>query len=116
MIISERIFKMLGERGLTQKDFARQTGIAQSTISDWKNKKTNPASDKIMVICDTLEITPYELLTGTEGGGSKKAEYVVVEKDSKDYVLLENYRELEEEAQKRLIAYAKVLVENSGKR
>ncbi len=66
MLISERIFEMLTEKGISQKEFSEQTGISQSTISDWKRKKTNPASDKIMLICDVLNITPYELLSGVE--------------------------------------------------
>lgn len=36
MIISERIFHVLEEKNISQKDFSVKTGIAQSTISDWK--------------------------------------------------------------------------------
>ena len=46
-------------------DFSKATGIAQSTISDWKRKKTNPSADKIMIICNVLKVTPYELLQDT---------------------------------------------------
>ena len=62
MTISERIFKLLQERGMSQKEFSDRTGIAQSSISDWKRKKTNPVSEKILIICDVLDVTPYELL------------------------------------------------------
>jgi len=65
MIISERIFKLMEEKGMTQLEFSANTGIAQSTISDWKRKKTNPAANKIMQICQTLEVTPEELLQDT---------------------------------------------------
>ena len=74
MIISERIFQVLKEKRISQKYFSEQTGIAQSTISDWKRKKTNPASDKIMAICNVLELTPYELLEGTESRKKVKAD------------------------------------------
>lgn len=111
MIISERIFSMLKDRGMSQKEFSIQTGISQSTISDWKTKKTNPASDKIMVICDVLEVSPYELLTETEGGGARRMEYKIVDKASDEYVLLETYGNMSEEKQDRLLAYAKVLTE-----
>ena len=40
MIISERIFSILTEKGISQKTFSAMTGISQSTISDWKRKKT----------------------------------------------------------------------------
>jgi transcriptional regulator with XRE-family HTH domain len=46
MTISEKIFKLLDERDMNQKEFSERTGIAQSTISDWKRKKTNPVSEK----------------------------------------------------------------------
>ena len=57
MTISERIFKLMEEREITQMDFSKATGIAQSNISDWKRKKTNPSADKIMIICNVLKVT-----------------------------------------------------------
>ncbi len=56
IIISERIFKIMEERGMSQIEFSKATGIAQSTISEWKRKITNPAADKIMVICEVLTL------------------------------------------------------------
>ena len=46
MIISERIFKIMEDKGMNQLQFSNATGIAQSTVSDWKRKKTNPTADK----------------------------------------------------------------------
>ena len=66
MTISERIFGLIRERGYTQKEFSKRTGIAESTISDWKKKGTNPVSDKILIICKVLEVSPYFLLSGSE--------------------------------------------------
>ena len=70
MTISERIFELLDKRGMSQKEFSEKTGIAQSSISDWKRKKTNPVSEKILIICSVLDVTPYELLGATDGVGS----------------------------------------------
>lgn len=64
--VSDRIFELLKEKKMTQKEFAQRTGIAESSISDWKRKRTNPVSDKILIICEVLEVTPYELLSGAE--------------------------------------------------
>lgn len=111
MIISERIFELLKERGMTQKQFSDLTGITQSTISDWKRKKTNPASDKIMLICDTLKVTPYELLSGVENDRYKQMDYVILDKQSKDYEVVENFRKLEGEDRQRLIGYMQALLD-----
>ena len=59
MTISERIFELLDKRGMSQKEFSEKTGIAQSSISDWKRKKTNPVSEKILIICSVLDVTVY---------------------------------------------------------
>ena len=63
MLISEKIYKYMEQKGMTQKEFSQCTGISQSTISDWRRKKTNPSADKILKICEVLNITPYELLS-----------------------------------------------------
>ena len=64
MIISERIIKVMKQRNMTQAEFAKQVGISTSTISEWKKRKTNPTVEKIMDICNVLQITPEQLLTG----------------------------------------------------
>ena len=58
MLISERIYQYMEEKGISQKEFADRTGISQSTVSDWKRKGTNPSADKIMNICEVLDISP----------------------------------------------------------
>lgn len=65
MIISERMFNIMNDKKITQLELSKQTGISQSTIADWKRKKTNPSADKIMKICRALEVTPEELLQDT---------------------------------------------------
>lgn len=109
MIISERIFAMLSEKGISQKDFSERTGISQSTVSDWKRKKTNPASDKIMLICDVLNITPYELLSGVEKSRYTQLDYVIVDKNSSDYQFLETLRGLDKSARDRVQGYMQAL-------
>ena len=37
--ISDKIFELLKEKGMSQKEFAQRTGIAESSISDWKKKE-----------------------------------------------------------------------------
>ena len=71
MTIGDRIFERLGEIGMTQKEFSEKTGISQSTISEWKSKRTNPTSEKIMIICDTLNVTPEWILSGSSKTGNR---------------------------------------------
>lgn len=78
MLISERIYEYLQEKGISQIEFAKRTGISQSTISDWRRKGTNPSADKIMIICEVLEISPYELLLRTENQKYKEYRRIVL--------------------------------------
>ena len=64
--VSEKIFELLKQKDMSQKEFSERTGISQSTISDWKRKKTNPAVDKILKICEVLRVSPSELLEEDE--------------------------------------------------
>lgn len=111
MTISERILKVLKDRNMTQAEFAKQVGIATSTISEWKKRKTNPTADKIMYICNVLQITPEQLLTGK--GIEDEENITVTSREScftpYDIQLVQDYHGLKEEQQKRLMAYMEAL-------
>ena len=111
MTISERILKVMKERNMTQVEFAKQVGIASSTISEWKKRKTNPTVDKIMDICNVLQITPEQLLTGK--GIEDEKEIAIALPESRftpeDIRMVNDYHGLKEKQQKRLIAYIDAL-------
>ncbi|ADL35558.1 HTH domain-containing protein [Butyrivibrio proteoclasticus B316] len=110
MIISERIFKILEQRGISQSAFGKMVGLSGSTISDWKTKKTNPSADKIMTICDALDITPEQLLTG-KGIDGDFDEYSSRELDFSfhDKEIILEYHKLSIDQQKRFERYLKTL-------
>lgn len=111
MLVSERIFELLQEKGMSQKEFSDQTGISQSTISDWKRKKTNPTVDKIMLICNVLAVSPYELLSGVENENYKQLNYVIIDKQSEDYLFLEHFRQCDPQQKSRILGYMQALSE-----
>ena len=115
MIISEKIFELIKAKGMTQKEFALATGISQSTISDWKTKKTNPAADKIMVICDTLNVTPEELLTSGEQFKAYEPEkFAYLSMDAEKYELIETVKQLDVDQVRRVKAYVKTFAEKEN--
>lgn len=121
MLISERIYQYMLEKNISQLEFAKRTGISQSTVSDWRRKGTNPSADKIMIICEVLNVSPYELLQGTKNEKHKdytqckQVEYVTVNKRSREFVLVETYQKLDVDAQKRLEDYMKALIDNNDR-
>ncbi len=108
MIISEKIFYLLDQKGITQKDFAVQTGISQSTISDWKRKKTNPSADKILKICEILHVTPYELLSERDEAIINHIDHIVALNDE-EAVVLEGFRNQKKKKKERFLGYLAAL-------
>lgn len=111
MTISEKIFKILDEEKISQKEFSVRTGIPQSTISDWRKKNTNPASDKILIICEALGVTPQELLSGIkeEGMRSNTYRYHIVVEGTEESFLLEMYDNLARDQKNRLLGYIQAM-------
>lgn len=111
MTISEKIFEILDTKGISQKEFSQVTGIPQSTISDWRKKKTNPASDKILAICDFLDVSPYELLSNVKENGtrSNKMGYRIVVEGTEEDQLIEAYERLDAKARARVLGYIEAI-------
>ena len=111
MTIRDRIFSKLEEKEMNQKEFSEATGIPQTTISDWKKKRTNPTADKIMVICKTLDVTPEWLLSGIEpqGNRSNPSEWYAIDAQTDSGQLITVYNSLNGSQQARLLGYAEAL-------
>lgn len=108
MIISERIFEIMREQKMSQRELSRRTGITISTISDWNTKKSNPASDKLLIISQALGVSVEELLVSSEtfeGDDSEIVNYRKVDDDK----LLEDYHKLSNSQKVRLLKYLKRL-------
>lgn len=109
MVISEKIFWVLEDKKMSQKEFAERTGISQSTISDWKRKKTNPSSEKIMIICEVLQISPYDLLEEEEGKEIHSCSDRIIPLNREESILLETYRDFAPRQKERLMGYLSAL-------
>ncbi len=133
MNFNERLFKILEERGITQKELSKKSGISESTICDWKRKGKVPGIDKVLIISRVLGISLYDLISddanqeNEEGTGersgvrSRKRSGEVSGKTSghpglsdhpADYVLddtekllIERYRALDDGHKRRALAY-----------
>ena len=98
---------------MSQKQFSEETGISQSTISEWKSKKTNPTSEKIMQICTVLDVTPEWLLSGSEKTGKRGNDLprYIVDRDSEIGEIIYNYNRLEEQQRQRVYGYMMALAQ-----
>lgn len=111
--VSNHIFKILKEKGMSQKELSERTGIPESTISDWKKKNNNPTADKLMIISEVLGVDIYELLSGSQVRGKRTREpsIIVIEKETELGQMVTKYQELPDSLQKRLLGYLEALSE-----
>lgn len=111
MTVGQRIFELLDQKGMSQKEFSIRTGIATTTISDWRKKNTNPGSDKILLICAALDVTPEYLLSGvTEDSKRGQAmDYVVIPKDTEERWVIDTFSKMGFEDREHLISYMKMM-------
>ena len=111
MTVRDRIFDKLDNMGMTQKEFSEKTGIPQTTISDWRKKRTNPAAEKIMVICKVLNVTPEWLLSGVEQEQTRSnpAEWYAIDANTESGRIITAFNSMDNSLQQRLLGYAEAL-------
>ena len=108
MTIGERLFKIMNEKNISMPELSRMTGISRHTIFDWQRRNTNPGADKIMVICEALQITPEELLVGKQDNEKPEYDHSIITDDIEMQIMKECY-DLSEAKKKRLLAYVSML-------
>lgn len=77
MTISQRMFKLMDDKRLTQRELSKKLDIAQSTISSWKNNNTSPPTELLLSISEFLGVSIEYLLSGQESERQKRDETIV---------------------------------------
>lgn len=63
--------QLMKAHGCTAYKVSVETGIAQSTLSDWKKGKSTPKQDKMQKIADYFNVSLEYLMTGKEKEGGE---------------------------------------------
>ena len=97
----EILEKTLKEKNITFNKLAKETGIGQSSTDRWK-KGSYPSIDKLVKICEYLNVTSDYLLELDDNPVREQADRLT----EQEVLLLENYRALDERAQEFLFEMA----------
>lgn len=62
MTLYDRINILCKENELTGKELGEKLGLKKSPLTDWKNKKSKPTVDQIIMICEIFAISADSLL------------------------------------------------------
>lgn len=98
--------ELLDQKGLKNADVSRATGISNMTLSDWKNGKSKPKHDKMILIADFLNVSVEYLTTGTESKFSKDRALLQVQigQDAELMKRLKKYMDLPQEKKDLILA------------
>lgn len=65
-MIIQRILTLLEEKSLKAADLCRALDISTSTMTNWKNRGTDPPAKMVIPICEFLGVSCEYLLSGEE--------------------------------------------------
>lgn len=73
LLIGEKILKYRKAANLSQEEFAAKVGVTRQAVSKWELDKAYPDLDKLVDICDILQISVTEFIYGEAALEQEKA-------------------------------------------
>lgn len=110
----KRIFDLLDERGMSQKEFAKRLNVSSQTITDWKKEKSNSFMQKLEHISQTLHTTPGWLFFGSGTKDFSEEQRKELEKQERLNIVAMNVASNEADNQVKL--YAKSILQQKAKK
>ena len=105
--------RLLRERGLTAYRVHKDTGVAQSTLSDWKNGKSIPSVENLKRIANFYGVTLDYLADEDPDPAAQSAQGITF--DDFTYAMYDETRELNEENKKRLLELARFFAQEQAR-
>lgn len=67
LLIGARIQEYRKKAGLSQEEFAEKIGVSRQAVSKWERDKAYPDLDRLVCICEILDVQAGELIYGKSG-------------------------------------------------
>lgn len=104
--MSNNLGRIMQEKGITRYRLSKLSGVAQSTIADWENERSNPSADKLAKVANVLGVSVEQLLGGEDGQNKTP----VVRYNERDVKVLEAFKKLPSELRDATYQYILSLV------
>lgn len=102
--LTERIDKLLIEKGLRRADICRATGISDSTIRTWITRDASPSVEAALKVAQFFGVTVEYLVTGINPQDAPK---MFLSSDEEE--IIEIYRALDKRGKGELMQISQVL-------
>lgn len=86
---SENLLQVLEERGMTQTDLARRSGLSKDAISTYVRQRSIPTKDSLELIAKALEVEPARLVPKVTGDSKRSPITVTMEGADKMRVVVD---------------------------
>ena len=106
------LFSYLNQRGITQSELSKATGISTGNISDWKKGKSFPSAEKLVLISEFLDCSTDYLL----GLSNDPVKNNNTDLNANEIAVLKLFRQLNDTQQGILIGRAELMVEENDNR
>ena len=81
MDIQKRIEELMRDRGWSQRQLAKKSGLPQSTINSWARTNGKPSVESLVILCQAFGITMAEFFAdGLEDPGISPQQRLLLEK------------------------------------
>ena len=102
--------QLLEKKGVTPYQVSKATGVAQSSLSDWKNGKSKPKFDTMKKIADYFGVT-VDYLLGEEKDSTEKPDITY---NDFTYAMYNHSGDLTDEEKKMLLEMAEFMKKKRG--
>ena len=97
-----RLLELRNEKGLSQRDMAKELQISQGTYNNWENGRTQPSIEQLVALANFFSVSVDYLIGYTDDYGMA---YVQDALTSEEKVLLKYFRSLSTEAKNALLQF-----------
>lgn len=107
-----KIFDLLKERNLEQKDLAKGIGVSTSNVTEWKKGRATPSSKVVPKIADYFKLPLSDFYVFDESEEIKKDHSANAEqsKVSLDESIMKKFEKLTDEEQEKALSYIDYLL------
>lgn len=74
LLIGSEIQEYRKKAGLNQEEFAEKLGVSRQAVSKWERDKAYPDLDRLVCICEILDVSVGELIYGKSGVSNETEE------------------------------------------
>ena len=92
LLIGARIQEYRKKAGLSQEEFAEKIGVSRQAVSKWERDKAYPDLDRLVCICEILDVQVGELIYGKSGQADEPGEASRERKIANNTVHMRNFR------------------------